>query len=257
MKLGRTFAAALLSGVVMAGNAIAADRSGDARSGGLEGGPAASAAPFSWSGFYLGGHIGGTWSPVAYQYTSAAYVFDNTYAYDRAVWVDPSSLSGGLQLGLQRQFGRFVTGVEIGYSFQEGSETVLVRSNLTSLKTEMGDLLTVAGRFGIANDKLLSYVKAGYASADIAVDGLELRNSIVLRNRAHDLAHGYLLGAGIEYAIMDNVTVGLDYTYVNLDAGDATFDIPSSFRTTASYHGIDVDMHQVTFRVNLLLHHDR
>jgi len=255
MKRGLALTAALLSSVAMVGSAFAADLDG-AREGSLKDAPVSYAAPFSWSGLYFGGHIGGTWSSVDY---ATQRISTSTYFllefFDRSYSMDPSSFMGGVQFGLQRQFGRLVAGVEVGYSFQDLSETnealVFTYSapTLLPVSTSVSDLLTIAGRLGVTRDSLLAYVKAGYASANVEVATSTLPYYVPASD--DDREHGYLLGAGLEYAIRDNVTVGLDYTYVNLDVGDKNMDFHGFVRD------IDVDMHQVTFRVNLLLHHDR
>ncbi|MCB1526148.1 MAG: porin family protein [Hyphomicrobiaceae bacterium] len=251
MKRGLALTAALLSSVAMVGSAFAADLDG-AREGSLKDAPVSYAAPFSWSGLYFGGHIGGTWSSVDFNTASLRTYSTGAVLLNPTGSMGPSSFIGGVQFGLQRQFGRFVAGVEVGYSFQDLSETKQLPTSFNGspmpLSMEVDDLWTVAGRLGITNDKLLVYAKAGYASANVSAStsfGFDPKVT------TDDREHGYLLGAGLEYAIRDNITVGVDYSYVNLDVGNRDMGRYEFVRD------IDVDMHQVTFRVNLLLHHDR
>ena len=113
---------------------------------------------YDWSGFYAGVHAGALFA--ANQWDLLTPGTDEHTA---------TGFAGGVQIGYQKQWGNMVAGVEISYTATDAD----VSSNTTflaataALSTEVSNLLLVTGRLGYANDNLLAYLKAGYASADV------------------------------------------------------------------------------------------
>lgn len=150
--------------------------------------PAMVAAPaFSWTGIYIGAHVGGT--------SAADDLFGNNDA----------RLMGGGQVGVDFQFAQtWVIGLEANYSFvdsDDGGVNYFGNRNLGS----------VTGRLGYAWGPTLLYFKGGYAWADT-------RHS---QGFAEDSGSGYTLGGGLEYMFAPNWSVKLEYQYY--DFGHVTF----------------------------------
>ncbi len=74
--------------------------------------------------------------------------------------------------------------------------------------------------------------------------------------KRHD---GWLIGAGVERKIHHNVSVGLEYNYINLGAETRRVNAPlviSNFVEIEGGHKVRVDpdeIHSVTLRLNFLL----
>src|SRR5262245_45915053 len=67
--------------------------------------PAPAPVPFSWTGFYIGGHVGGAWANVDYTHT-------NTLGLVETFSQDDSSWTGGVHGGGMYQWGNIVFGIE-------------------------------------------------------------------------------------------------------------------------------------------------
>lgn len=157
-------------------------------------------APYlvDWSGLYAGLHGGYGWSNVDTGLGS--------------VHVD--GWLGGGHLGLQRQFDRWVVGVEASYSFGEldGHRTINVGGDPMRLDAAISDLLLVTGRLGYAWDDRLLYIKAGYASADVEVGSTFLGVTTEAKSRLD----GWTAGFGLGRQITPNIVIGLEYNYIHL-----------------------------------------
>src|SRR5262245_10862892 len=134
---------------------------------------------FKWSGFYAGGHLGlGHTSAESTEQTNSELVelitagevnlLVATYAQSE------TSITGGLQVGWQRQWEKLVAGVEVGFTllrFDTTKESPLVRDLFRS--AEARDILTLTGRLGYADGRWLAYAKGGVANAQVDVSYLD------------------------------------------------------------------------------------
>lgn len=157
--------------------------------------------PFSWTGLYIGGHVGGTWS----QYDLGPFdtnvdVFEQLIGFERAPTgpfdiisysspgVDAGSsdsVIGGGQIGYNYQFGHFVVGLEGDFSGMNTGRTSVFRdtadsffflgstSAFTQLTTqrdvETNWMGSGRGRLGYAQGPVLLYVTGGVAFAEVGV----------------------------------------------------------------------------------------
>jgi outer membrane immunogenic protein len=84
---------------------------------------------------------------------------------------------------------------------------------------------TIAARFGFAADRALFYGKAG--GGWVGTNNLTVTNLAtggVLTGTNSQSRSGFLLGAGVEYAITNNWTIKAEYDY--LGVGNRTFVVP-------------------------------
>ncbi len=163
-----------------------------------------------WSGLYLGLHGGYGWSK-------------QDTGLDSDIKVD-GWLAGG-HVGLQRQFDRWVIGIEASFTGgkMDGSTTVDTGViGLADIKASVSDILLLTGRLGYAWQDRLFYVKGGYASADIDLKVDTIGGSFSSGSRLH----GWTVGAGFERKLTHNVSFGLEYNYIDL--GGKTFDFGGS-----------------------------
>jgi opacity protein-like surface antigen len=94
----------------------------------------------------------------------------------------------------------------------------------------------------------MAYVKAGYAGADVEFRAFDFVGNVNYQDGLWH--HGYALGAGVEYALMTGVRLGLDYTFVDLAA-----ETMKGVNTLGGFehYKTDADIHSVTARLNFQL----
>jgi outer membrane immunogenic protein len=182
---------------------------------------------WSWTGFYIGGHIAGGWAksdwfedpaqsgsggaaPVGFQDAS----------------IHASGFLGGGQIGFDYQTGWAVLGIQADADFaglkgNVGSCFPELAFLLIKCATDIKSLGTVTGRVGAAFDHWLLYVLGGFAWEREHLDSPCVAcasDSVVNRT-----AHGWTVGTGLEYALTGNWSVFLQYNYMSFGTRDLLF----------------------------------
>jgi len=164
---------------------------------------------FSWTGFYLGGNLGGAWSSTTI-----------TSNISGANWKPSNSnFIGGGQLGYNYQFpaSNWVVGLEWTFDWGGGDKTSGIVAvpgvgNLQATANGASWLTTVTGRFGYAVDRWLMYGKGGWAWLETSAQITNLTTGAVAT--ADRTGSGWVAGAGVEYAWTQNWTTKLEYNYI-------------------------------------------
>lgn len=154
----------------------------------------APAAIYSWTGFYIGGHIGG------------AFRDNNPFGGN-----DDARFIGGGQIGADYQFsGSWLVGIEANYSYidNNGNNPFLFPGG--QFNHRLRGLASVTGRLGYTWGPGLLYVKGGYAYADTRNDGLG-------PFRFDSSRDGFTVGGGIEYMFAQNWSAKVEYQYYQFD----------------------------------------
>ena len=170
--------------------------------------PAPVVPVFSWTGFYLGGNIGGAWSSttVTSNITGANWKPSN------------STFIGGGQLGYNYQWpgSNWVIGAEWTFDWGGGDKTSNVVStpvgNLQASANGASWLTTLTGRLGYAADRWLVYGKGGWAWLESSARITNLTTGASAT--ADHTSNGWVGGAGVEYAWTQNWTTKLEYNYI-------------------------------------------
>ncbi len=173
---------------------------------------------WSWSGFYIGAHVGGAWGTVE---TDLIDLNAGGAVLPLGIPLSSHTLNGflgGVQAGFNWQVGVVVFGVEgqISWTDQEGHTPCLL---ILRCSTQTDWLATLAGRIGVTADKALLYVKGGVAwadntySANLNIAGVNILSATV----SEDSRVGAMFGAGVEYAFTPNWSAKIEYNYIDFD----------------------------------------
>ncbi|MBB3771889.1 MULTISPECIES: outer membrane protein [Ancylobacter] len=146
---------------------------------------------FSWTGFYIGGNLGGAWGS------------GNAAASN--LGLDPDGFVGGGQVGVNYQFdNNVVIGIEA--DLQGGD----VSASRWGYESKMDYFGTVRGRIGYAFDHILPYFTGGFAYGHS-----KLTDQLTGFSDSQNLT-GWTVGGGVEYALTNNWTVKAEYLYMDL-----------------------------------------
>jgi len=161
-------------------------------------------AVYNWTGFYIGGHIGGAFGGSSLEGSSGQFL-------------------GGVQGGADYQFAtNWVIGAEAQYSWLAGNggsgTTFPLGTTVTGNTNELG---SVTGRIGYTWGPGLLYAKGGYAWRDGVGISANSGGAPVAFTTDGTHRDGYTVGAGLEYMFAPNWSAKLEYQYYNF--GSTTF----------------------------------
>ena len=181
----------------------------------------------SWSGFYAGVNLG-YGSDAASDQLACTSAACTAMAGGSFGGVSPSGVLGGAQFGYNWQgFGYrpLVLGVETDVQastvYGQGSD---LAGNFYHSKLEA--LGTVRGRVGYAMDRTLLYFTGGLAWGTVLNEGVMASGADFVTNPT---AVGYVLGGGVEYKFWRDLSVKVEYQYVNLGKNDPSDAVLGSY----------------------------
>jgi len=167
--------------------------------------PAVPAAIYNWTGFYIGGHIGG------------AFEGNNSLAGNDGRFL------GGVQGGFDYQFApNWVTGIEAEYSWMNRNNTGVAFPGGVVVTDRQDQLGSVTGRIGYTWGPGLLYAKGGYAfrgggnNVGVTVGGMPA--TFATTGNHND---GWTVGGGLEYMFAPSWSAKAEYQYYNF--GSTTF----------------------------------
>ena len=177
--------------------------------------------PANWSGLYFGGHLGCNISDTDWTLRNST-VFGN--AGGRTSFDNGGLIAGG-QIGYNFQFGKWVLGLEAslsGGNLADQKVNALNPNpalNSTKLTSDMRWLFQVTPRLGYAfAPQWHGYIKGGFASAEMD-SALFVANGVTSSTTGVNGRHnGWTVGAGLEYMLAQNLILGVDYSFISLDA---------------------------------------
>jgi outer membrane immunogenic protein len=183
----------------------------------------------SWTGFYVGGNVGGGFSKKTF--------IDNDPTFGPPIGgLDgsprPSGWVGGLQAGYNYQINSILLGLEGDFTWL-GTKSSFSCFPLLAPQTCTADpewVAAITGRLGAVMGPALLYVKGGAAwirdtYTDIA--GPTAPNPPADPNVlyvSHDIRSGWTAGVGIEYMFLPNWSLRLEYDYYGFPDRSVGFD---------------------------------
>ncbi len=155
------------------------------------------AAPYDWSGFYVGAHLG--------------YFWGKTRVEENGVVTEPGAptngVVGGALVGVNWQSGPFVLGLDgdFGWSNAHGVGLAVVPIPNTY---DVNWTSHILGRAGYAFDNWLLFVAGGFAVADV-----NFHQGTDLFAVTGGKYYGWSVGGGADLAITHNLIARIQYLY--------------------------------------------
>jgi outer membrane immunogenic protein len=174
----------------------------------------ASPEVFSWSGFYIGGHLG-------YGSSSNEWVIVDPAVTPFGIGsATINGALGGVQVGVNWQTGPVVLGVEADFSWADMSgETcgLAIGTGSFLCLSKVERFGTIAGRIGGAFDRTLLYLKAGGAWVHDTQTESFIGPGVQQPFTASKSKWGWTAGAGVEYALTRNWSAKVEYDFLLFD----------------------------------------
>jgi outer membrane immunogenic protein len=167
---------------------------------------------FSWTGCYVGAHVGG-----------------GTMTNTEGSSTNGKGAVAGGQGGCNYQDGNWVFGVEgegywSGISSTEGDSSGPFEA-FHSVSNNRNDF-TIAARAGIALDRTLIYGKGGWAWGSFSNTSTDIccsAGAVLSTTTQSSTLDGFLVGLGIEHALTRNWTIKLEYNYIAFGSKEVPF----------------------------------
>jgi outer membrane immunogenic protein len=190
-------------------------------------------AAFAWTGFYLGVHGGCGWANTPNPTNYAVDTFEDLGAFTTE---QANGCFGGGQIGYNYQLpNRVVLGIEadaawanIRSSFSWNQPPGDPFGDVNSWESKLTSFGTVRGRVGYALDQFLPYVTGGFAwgrnrlsstcpsSCDNPFAPFPAPDIDPQTTTATNTHYGWVLGAGLEYAMNQNWSLKGEYLHLDL-----------------------------------------
>ena len=165
---------------------------------------------FSWTGLYIGAHVGYGWSDADWQFADTPGISTNHMAN--------GGLLGG-QIGYNFQVQKLVFGLEADLSstwLQGSAACPNPAFNCGHSYNWMGSL---RGRVGLAvnDNRTLLYATGGAAWADVDYAAKDAVTGATFGTGFSQTHLGWVAGGGIEHMLTPNLTARIEYLYYGFD----------------------------------------
>ena len=187
---------------------------------------------WSWTGLYIGGHLGVAFGNSQVADPAGPAIFGNN--------VRTTGVLGGVQVGYNWQIPHtaFVVGVEADASAMGSAGSVtclasspyLIPANCRVMPDAMGSMTARLGYATGPHGRNLFYVKGGLAWLDDRVDMTTTGLVSPVMTAFDRLRWGWIVGAGIDRALTPDWSLRLEYDYAKF--GDLGMNSPLSFAQT-------------------------
>ena len=225
---------------------------------------------FTWTGAYIGLNVGGIegdhiFDPVSSTYLAGPAV-GTRLNEARFTSRGDTEIIGGIQTGYRVQFGSVVLGFEQDAQFTDLKSESTFGTSPTGFGFASGDsfsarlsyLGATRGTIGFAFDRFMIYAAGGLMTGIMDVSGSYVASggagspagTFTEKNKFHI---GYTIGGGAEYAITNNVSIGVDYRYFELQQERYNLGavVSRAGTTYTNQARVEFEGHQLLGRLNL------
>jgi outer membrane immunogenic protein len=171
----------------------------------------------NWTGFYIGGNVGGSIGIVGTTDTGTGPA-GNTNTDRRAL---PGAI-GGVQAGYNWQAGLWLVGLEADWQWSGEESTRSMSDTIAGVRLtgsdqeRIRDLTTVRGRLGYVHGDYLWFATAGAAWSRIESNLTATVGGLATSTSLSSIRSGWTVGGGVETLLAPNWSAKLEYLYVDL-----------------------------------------
>jgi outer membrane immunogenic protein len=198
--------------------------------------------PFNWSGFYIGINAG-------YGLANVTIDDQDCNVSCSSQTLTPNGFTVGGTLGYNWQFSSTVLGIEGDWNWINAKKTFNSFDWPSEHHAEIKSFGTLRARAGLAFDRTLVYVTAGV--------GWLNRNVSLICPIPHECSRfgfevsktkaGLAAGAGVEWAIWDNLSAKLEYLFIGVPTANQIPDIKpqgdyDNFNVSSNLHVVRVGL---------------
>jgi outer membrane immunogenic protein len=180
--------------------------------------PAVQPVAYNWTGFYIGGELGGGWHEQQTTLGAGSPQFPSGSVLNPT---NGSGFIGGGVVGYNYQINQFVFGVEGAFlgTSQTGSETTLSPGGsgfTANTSSTLHWVTTATGRIGYAWGPALLFAKGGWAWAHTTSSGVtDNAAGVAVSTTSSSLdPNGWTVGGGLEWSFAPNWSVKAEYDYI-------------------------------------------
>jgi outer membrane immunogenic protein len=157
----------------------------------------------SWTGFYLGAHVGGAGSTIDWTYRTGLETADH----------DGSGAFGGAQVGYNMQSGAWVFGIEGDISAAGIDGSTPCPNPIFKCASDITMLGSVRLRAGYALSNLMVYATGGFGFGQV-----EIYTQVPPGPKAstEKTRTGWTIGGGLEYGMGGGWSLKAEYLYYDL-----------------------------------------
>lgn len=220
----------------------------------LAGEPATADDPYAspnWSGFYVGGNLGGSWGDVG---QSQIAKIDGTLITPHNNFGSGAGegFAGGAQLGYDYQMGRWVLGVQGAYDSVDIQETHALPAFPTfSAVDDVKYAATLAARVGyLLAPETLVYMKGGGAWTKVDASVIGTGASPFLSESTSYDTSGWIIGAGLEWSFSPGWSVFAELDYLDFGTNNVSYVQGPATVGIADVVATDLTISQALFGVN-------
>jgi outer membrane immunogenic protein len=194
------------------------------------------APAYNWSGFYIGGNLGGAFTSGSFNGPAGTSVSSSTN----------SSFLGGGQVGVNYEFyNGVVIGAEAMFDWAPNTKntmnlTTAAGAPIGSATVNNRWLTTATGKLGYAWDRVLLYGKGGGAWVGSSASNATLASGAAVGFSGPSTNSGWTAGLGVEWAFAGNWSARAEYDYVGLTNQTYTFATTPATSVSSSNRSINI-----------------
>jgi len=192
-------------------------------------------APFNWTGPYVGVYGGIAAGDIKHNLNVLGSVPFTGLLTERS---RAGGAIGGIQVGYDWQVNNWVLGAVADIAatnYEVKNSYYVLGTRIAKDSSKLSYLGTVRARAGYAWDRTLVYGHGGFAYGKTKQTSDFIGTDTLKQSQTRT---GWTIGAGVEYAVTDRISLGSEYSYVDFGKKDIYKDANISINEDVALHSV-------------------